>query len=642
MRFNKKSMNYKPKNKSYIPGEYDVRDKRDAGIPSKQVDNAQSTMLANTAFRDLAFAKPITVQANPTAEATKSAVPYAIINNTNGVVEAAYPGSENTAGNTMPLLNNSNTSKLLNMFDCGKLDIVIKYLYAAIDPTDINQALNVQLGKSMSEALSKAYSETYIQMPLFQDTITSSMQNCDPLNRTQVFIWYQTMLQNIASITAKYNLCVSLEQHLKDMCYNRNVSPLDDLFGLLRKNSFRAKITAFSNIVTGEYFDLSWFKQINTLTMVPSRKTNSMRDPLLIIDAVHDVPTIKITTPSETTVLDSENYKITIPAGSGTPWDGTTVDFQTAIQYCQKLMSPYNILAWARQLTQGIVNTTPTQYFNSIVTMVELIRSTLSRFPADVSDIRTVLDVANRSGLNRWVRGIYFDVTKEMFYTPLYNKLCNDVFVNYLASPNEVYYDDTTLRWKFYTIWNEYIGIPKYDKVNGGSFLSFSTRNFGAGIVPSTDTKYLIPKLFDIPTSGYSKIAFVNRLGITADVGFTIYNHDDLADSAILSRINALDYSDYSQRVPTANIVDGYTNIPDISSALAYLFSRLFGFGRVETDASVYNESLTNEIVCCVDIELDDVSNAMIAFAQAYAPFKVYSPTKERTVGFKEIPTFGV
>lgn len=634
----RKENKWKPRNKGFIPGEYDIRDKADAGIPTKDSPDKTSTLLGKTAFRDLKYAQPITVMANPTAEATRSAVPYAIINSTNQVWEARYPGESNLAGNTIPLMRNSNSSRLLNLFDCCKVDLVLKYLYAAIDSTDINQALNVQLGKSMSEALSKAYSEMYVQLPLFQSTITSSMQNCDPENRTQAFIWYQTMLQNIASIPAKYNMCISLEQHLKDSCYNRDVAPLDDLFGLLRKNSFRAKINAFSNIITGEYFDLSWFKQMNTLTMVPSRRTNSMRDPLLIIDACHDVPDIKIVN-NGITVLDSENYSITIPKNSGTAWDGQKLTFQEAILALIKSLSPYNILKWSRQLTNGIVTTTPTQYFNSVVTLVEQIRSVMSKFPADVSDIRTVLDIANRAGLNRWKRGIYFDVTKEMFYQPVFNKLCNDVFVNYLSSPNSVHYDETTLRWKFYTLWDEYLGIPSYDKFNGGAFLTFSTRQFDSSVQPSTDTKYLVPKLFDIPSSGYNTVATVNRLGVTAEIKYTVYDNQAINNSTIYNRLNVLGLSDYDQRVPSVDIEQGYNSIPETGSALEYVLNRLFSLGDIKVSATQTNSTINAEVISAIDVELDDVSNSMIAFAQAYAPFKVYTPVTERTVGFKEIPT---
>lgn len=630
----KTKYNKKFSNKSYIPGEYDVRDRQDAGIPMKE-DSTINTTLNGMAFKDLSFAKPITVIANPTAEATKAAVPYAIINNTNRVVDAKYPGSSNFAGNTMPLLTNSANSKLLNTFDVAKLALEVNYLYAAIKENDINQALNVQYGKSMTEALSKAYSETYINLPLWaaSTTIESSMKNCDVNNRTQVFFWYQTMLQNIATIPAKYNLLVSLEQHLKDCCYNRDVAPLDDLFGLLRKNSFRAKINAFSNHITGEYFDIGWFKQINTLTMVPSRKTNSMQDPLLIIDAVHKVPSLIIKY-SDVEVLNSDQFKVNLPTSAG-ELSGLQ-DFDVAIAYCISCLSPYNVLTWARQYTQGLSTVTPLAYFNNISNTIDAIRNSLAGFPSAVADIRTVLDVANRANLNRWVRGIYFDVTKEMNYQPVFNKLVNDIFVNYLASPDKITYDLTTLRWKYFVLWDKYLGIPAYDRRNGGSFLTFSTRNFDDIITPSTDTQYLIPKLFKV--SAADTCFASNRLGISIDMTYKVFTNTEVNEDQIFTRLNPLGYTDFDLRVPTVNITSGYTDISTIGSSIFQFINNLFGIGQIEVEDNVFNKTLSSDLICAVDIELDDVSNNMIAFAQAYAPFKVYAPIKERTIGFSDNP----
>lgn len=620
-----------PKDRQYTPGEYDIRQKMDAGTPDKPQPDSSSTTLNDVAFRDLSYAMPITVQANPTAEATKGGVPYAIINRTNKVVDAKYPGTNNFAGNTMPQLLNSATSQLLNQFDCATLNILVKYLYAAIRPEDINQALNVQLGKSMTEALSKAYSETFITLPFFNFTIESSMENCDEKNRTQPFIWYQTMLQNIAQVPGKYNLLMSLEQHLKDMCYNRNVAPLDDLFGLLRKNSFRAVIKAFSSMITGEYFDLEWFKQINTLVMVPSRRTNSMTDPLLVIDAVHDIPTIKMKTSSDITVLDSTNYKVTM--------NGTEYTFQEAIDNIISLLNPYNVLRWARQYTEGIVQVNPTSYFNEIKSWVETVRAIMARFPADVSDIRVVLDVANRSNLNRWTRGVYFDVTREMNYQPVFNKLCHDVFVSYLANANDIKYDDTTLRWRYFSLWDKYLGIPAYDKFNGGSFLAFSTRQFPSDIEPSTSTQYLVPKLFDLAAEGYTSAYAINRLGQECTINYDVISNSDLANDSTYSRLNPLGYGDVQLRVPSIDITTGFASIPATSSALIEVISNLFGLGNIKVSNTNTNKALSSDKICLIDIELDDVSNSMIAYAQTYAPFKVYNPVKTRTIGFSDTPS---
>lgn len=618
-------------NKKYIGSTpYDYKPKGDATPPEKPRVDTESSTLGQIAFKDLNTVKPITIYSNPTDQATRSAVPYAIINGTNKVYETEYPGSRNTAGNVIPQLSNSNSSKFLDLMDCGKIDLELNYLYAAIKQTDYNQALNVQMGKSMDEALSKAYSELFIELPFFKDTITSNMINCDSNNRTQAFIWYQTMLQNIACIPAKYNMLMSLEQHIKDMCYNRNVAPLDDLFGLLKKAAFRAKLTAFSQTITGEYFDMNWFKQVNTLTMVPSRKTNSMRDPLLIIDAIHKVPSLKITAAGDITVLDSSDYNIMV--------DNVSTSFELVIKRLVNLLSPYNILKWARQYTEGsgdFSSTTPTTYFNTIVETVELLRKALNRFPSDVADIRTVLDTANRVGMNRWNQGIYFELTKDNTYNPVFNKLCHDVFVNYLAAPHNIKFNTTTQRWGFYSLWDEYLGIPKYDRVNGGSFLTFSTRNISGS--PSTDTKALIPQLFTIAVN--EKANFVNRKGIVIDLTYTTMTASQINSDAVYSRLNALGSSDYSQRIPTANLSSGYSSVPQLGSAVEYLLARLFGLGNIKISSSVTNKTLNSEIICAIDVEMEDITNAMIAYAQAYAPFKVYSPTTTKTVGFIDTPS---
>lgn len=609
---------------------YEFKPKGDATPPTKPRVDSESSTLGQIAFKDLNTVRPITIYANPTDQATRSAVPYAIINGTNKVFETEYPGSKNTAGNVIPQLANSNSSKFLDLMDCGKIDLELNYLYAAIKPTDYNQALNVQMGKSMDEALSKAYSELFIELPFFKDTITSDMINCDASNRTQAFIWYQTMLQNIACIPAKYNMLMSLEQHIKDMCYNRNVAPLDDLFGLLKKAAFKAKLTAFSQTITGEYFDMNWFKQVNTLTMVPSRKTNSMRDPLLIIDAIHKIPSILIKAAGDTEVLNSTKYDIEI--------EGTQTKFEYVIKRLVNLLSPYNILKWARQYTEGsgdFASTTPTVYFNTIVETVELLRKALNRFPSDVAEIRTVLDTANRVGMNRWSQGIYFELTRDNTYNPIFNKLCHDVFVNYLAAPDAIKFNETTQRWGFYSLWDEFLGIPKYDRVNGGSFLTFSTRKVTGS--PSTDTKALIPQLFTIPSD--EKANFVNRKGIIVDLTYTTMNSTAIDSSAVYSRLNALNSSDYSQRIPTANLSSGYSGIPQLGSAIEYLLARLFGLGNIKISSSVTNSTLNSEIICAIDVEMEDITNAMIAYAQAYAPFKVYSPTTTKTVGFIDSPS---
>lgn len=594
-----------------------IRPRRDCGSPSQEEVSESSTYLQKETFRGLGFGRPITTYANPQAEASKGADPYAIVNNTNPVVDAKYGGSNNFAGNTLPQLLNNTNSKMLNNFDSAELSMIIKYLYMAIDPTDKNQAVNVQFGKAIDEALSRAYAETYITLPFFTATIESSMINVDQAKRTAALTWYQTMLQNIAAIPSKYNMLISLEQHLKDMCYNRNVPALDDLFGQLRKNSFRAKVKACSNILQSEYFDVDWYKQINTLTMVPSRKSNSMSDPLLVINAIHDVPTIKITELGmEQPTIDSENYKI-----KGKP-------IENEIASVIALMSPLSVIKWARQYSEGTTSVNPTGYFNAIEKKLTEIKQCLDRFPSDVGIIRVALSVANRAGLNNWVQGVYIDTTKEGNYQPKYNKLCNDVFVCNLATSNSMTLDDTTYRWKFSTLWDKYTGLAKFDQVSGGSFLVFSTREIPTATDYTTST-YLLPKLFDVVDSS---VSMVNRLGVSVPITYKTMNKQELADNKIMCRLNPLS-ANIDIRLPLVTLT-GITNLTDIASSVYQFINNVFGIGCVQLSESEFDYACNSDKICFVDVELDDVSNSVISYAQAYAPFKVYAPVKSRLIGF--------
>lgn len=131
-----------------------------------------------------------------------------------------------------------------------------------------------------------------------------------------MLIWYQSVLQNLASIPAKFNSTMSIRQALIDMGYNNEAPFTTELFNLLSKAVFKGQVNAISNFITGEFFDFDWFTQVNTLTMVPSRETTSMTSPLMTITATHSIPKdIVMTTMSststgttETVVFDSETY----------------------------------------------------------------------------------------------------------------------------------------------------------------------------------------------------------------------------------------------------------------------------------------------------------------------------------------------
>lgn len=81
------------------------------------------------------------------------------------------------------------------------------------------------------------------------------MPNMDKGNRGIALVFYQTVLQNIACILAKYNQLRSLETHLIDMGFRREAPLIHKLFGLFKKKAFIAILDSLSNYIVGEYFD---------------------------------------------------------------------------------------------------------------------------------------------------------------------------------------------------------------------------------------------------------------------------------------------------------------------------------------------------------------------------------------------------
>lgn len=594
----------------------------DSGKPTKDKEGTTSSTLNARTLRDLRF-RPLTVKANPDVEASIAAVPYAILNSRNGIIDASYPGKDTLSGNTIQQLLNNTRTKLLNEFDTGRLSLRLNYLYLGIKSTDKNQALNRQMGSSIDESLSFGYSEQLTQLPFYTSTYSSSMPSSDSKNVLPALVWYQTALLNTASIPSKYLQTMSLFQNVVNMGFNREAPYYHDLFGKLRKSAFVAVINGISNYTAGEYFDHFWFKQMNTLCNVPSRASDSMSDPLLTICAVHKMPDLTITSNGASTpYFNSENYKTTI--------NGVTYTLEDLALAINEALDVNSIIAWARQKFEGKTNVTSTDYFNNIVDLLEGYKSLMVKFSSDMSDVRTFMDLMNKSGLNSWTRGIYFKVSpKVMQYKLCNNILCSNVFASYLGSANQMVYDESTFRWKYFSMWNRYYGIPAYDMRDGGSFLTFSVRDLPED-TDYTGTRWLIPKLFDvIPGS----VRFVSRVGLIINMEYQIFDNSRLNSDPILSRLNPLSVQDLSIRMPAGSVLAA-GNIPSAASSMYKLISNVFGFGLVEVADGQFDTCLSADEVCFVDVEMDDISNAMISFSRAFAPFRVATADTDLTVGF--------
>lgn len=628
--------NSKPRgSKNY--NSYSYEPKKDTEAPKAEEPNSEATLLQNVTFKSLSLAQPVTVYADPTAQGTKSAQPYAIIDKTNPIVNGYYGDKSTLAGNSFPQILNNTTTRLLNVFDCINLPISLNYLYMNIDGGSHNTAVNIEIEKSIAEALSTTYGQMYTQLPFFTRQISSpgSPLNNNKMpsngqNFNQYLTWYQTNLQNLGLIPGRYNLLIAMKDALKNMSYNRESNYLNDVFALLQKTSFRGKVASISDAIKGEFFDMKWREQINTLTMVPCHKTNSMSDPLMTLTPIMKVPSILVKDSTGTTTL-VDDYTLALNIGTSDVPNYLTL--QDAIRQVLDWLDPVSVLVWARQFHNNTTNVTPTAYYNNIDLYLDYIKIMANRIEAAGEDIRVVLSVATRANLCNWVQGIKWDVEAKMTYTPVYNKIVEDVFKSYFASSGALKFDTTTYRWKYYSMWNKYLGIPKFDQRVGGAFLTISTRGIDTGNdTDFTNSKYLLPVLFDVSSS---KVATMySRLGTPVNISYTEKNASAITSDKVLNRLNPINYPDLVVRIPTIDLTT-FTNIPQVSSPAYQMLANLFGIGMLKVASNSYDVCCNSDNICYVDIELDDISNEVIVFAQTRAPFKVYT-NKTNTIGFNK------
>lgn len=138
----------------------------DSGTPTKTISK-DSEMIQVKAFKDLKFGQTVSIKVDPTTQATTMSQPYAIIAQTNKVIDGVYPGEHNLAGIILEQLMNSNSSKLVHNFDSGTLKLKMNYLFLSIDDPN-RTALNEEMGSAINEALATVDAEMMTQLPFTQ------------------------------------------------------------------------------------------------------------------------------------------------------------------------------------------------------------------------------------------------------------------------------------------------------------------------------------------------------------------------------------------------------------------------------------------------------------------------------------------
>lgn len=663
MAYNKRFSN-KRKNKTTDDIEFKTFE---GSIPSKPVESPEAMMFNVKAFRDLQNVGSIEVKADPNASITRGSYPYNIIARTNSVIDANYSGYDNIEGNILTRLQNSNSSKLLNNFDITRLDVTLNYLYANYSKDNVNNhnnlAYNVELAKAFNEALSKAYSTMLTQLPYSSSKVTTDIPVPNTLSEGEQDIYhklggilhYQCVLQNAMAPIAKYIETMQLEQTMLDVSYRRESPTLTALYSLLKKKAFIGTLNAIGTNIIGEYFDDNWYRQMNTIINVPSRKSNSMTDPLMTCVAVTHIPSCKIendlagaTSYDSSTLVTSaislvnpETLKFDLDTDGKTKVT-KSYTLQELTHNLVRLLDVYYMTKWARLINNSPTSTdlsTPTMYFNQIAYLIENINLLMTRFVTAMVDIRTFIDKLASSGLVYWKKGARLTVDGVKPASPTYNVILHNIMSAYTGGSQTMTFDTNTQRWQAYTLWNKYTGIAQFDSKSGGAFLTFALRKLIVGDLKSTDSAMCLPILFKNPVSYTDQVPVkaASRLGFEITIGSE--GGSSALDNPVLSRLNPLN-TDYDVKVPYVDLSSMSGTDRDkkaACSAVEHFLLNLFGYGSIKLLLSTGSQVISScnpDYICFLDVQIEDVTNEMIQYARNYSPFRVMTPNGKRTMGF--------
>lgn len=632
-----------------------------ASLPDKEKVDEKSLTYNVKAFRDLQNVGAIEVKADPNASILRGSYPYNIIARTNKVVDANYAGNPNIEGNVLTRLQNSNKSQLLNVFDVGTINFRVNYLYLCYSRNATtkhnNIAVNMEMNKAFNEALSKGYSTMFTQLPYYTDTITTDLPVPATYSSAETGIYhkmggllhYQTVLQNAMLPISKYIQTISLQQTCLNMSFRREAPTVTALYGLLMKKAFKATLNAIGTSVIGEYFDLNWYKQMNTLANIASRKSNSMTDPILTATMTTRIPSCTMSTSGSSPVTYYNSANTLKASGiwlnpddwtfDGTAQSPAELSFETIVYRLCRMLDVSTILTWARKLNTNSTDVgtiqTASAYYQNIIKYVEAINLILTKFATSMSEIRTFIDKLSESHFVYWKKGVSLSVEHINDYDPVYNQILHNLISCYVGGSSTMIFDANTQRWQCSTIWNKYTGIPSFDAISGGSFLTFGVRNLDLGSLVESDTAMCLPIVFaDELLTGSSKCVITNRKGLLLQVTGDEVN--TVVDDPTLARLDPLEVG-FKVKIPTVDI-SGLTLSSDekaklTSAVLAFLLN-IAGYGRVKRTSTTYSSALDPDYICFLDVQIADVSNEMIQFCRNYSPFRVMTPDGERSIGF--------
>lgn len=601
------------------------------------------------------------VQADPYDAALPVSAPYPMLAKFNKAVGGSYAGDDNIDGGNVQQYANSTRSKFLAFFDFMKMKISLNYRYmpsrlAQLPTTEgpdgpyVGSGLVDQARQSIAEATSVLQATTFTQMAIYNYAVETDIpmgtarrtakkyKGKDGVEHT-VYLYtdlsdviyattryYQTFLQDVIntlnwhnSFRLKMGTCIRSS-------WNRETPSLNSLFSLFKKKSWTALVDSVMLALPGEYVDVEWAKQANALALMPSRRSNSITDPVLelqtrlihpgvfkmwILDSTGEI------TGNGPFYDDAIDMVKTILTG-GTPAT-QQISVWDALDDINNHLSAEYAMAWARSSDENKLTVeTDNAYFNYVKYRLDVLSLCMTTFKTKFNDVREVLDVVSRTGLVTWSKGFRPSITRDTDAALFDNKIVDDVYQMVFSGANNVHIDTHTKRWRTYTLWNMYSGIPEYDSKSGGAFLTFSGKNIDTADDVDYVFKY-VPQMFmadeTILTSSDTGVVVntVARDGATAYIKAKVVNG---ATNVSLARLFPLDsMSNYTIKIP---VLYGELDNEHRSTMIKTL-TQVFGMGQINGEDTVYIEP---DLLAIYDIEINDITNDCIAYARSNAPFK--------------------
>lgn len=607
------------------------------------------------------------LQASPYEASLAPSTKYDIIAAFNKTVGGSYKGDRNLDGGNASQYASSSNSHLLQAFDFISHKVSLNYRYIGNKvPEDSplhypGKALVDEQIKAIAEATSILQATTFTAMNINKYVIRTSMplgsvegedidgvtKSTDRQNgitttsRLDAVIYaasrfYQMFLLKMINALNWHNSFRYKQGTMIRSSWNREVPKLNALFGLFNKAAWRSFLQSICLSFEGEYIDTDFIPQMAMVNAMPSRRSDSINDPVLEI-----ISDIELPETFQMYVENGANKYLKIFDLDDMVYNVRDQFRQTLSQTIQQVFSNFmeklsacDTMIWARNRVTAVVDTetveaTPTNRYDSVKSYVDAFIAAMTTFKTSFSDVREVFNVMSRTGVVTWKTGFKPDIVKDNDAKLFHNLTAEAIFQIFNSGARDVTLNNATKRWETFSLWNLYKGIPEYDTFNGGAFLTLSFKNIISGNDGDHIGDYL-PVAFsaEILQSTQNRTKAVARDGVFA---YITRSDGVISNDVQLKRLVPLEsQKDLVLLVPAYTTADTSTATrwtPYHDSFISKMLLQLCGFARVKASVAG-SESQTTTVVCDPDIvsvyqiEIADITNDAIAYARANGPFR--------------------